>query len=161
MHLFICFFVMDFFRKMGAHLGFGIGPLIPFSAQKLTSCQIRLLTINKINDDFKRGCVTGDHSFKNGCFQIEIQYLTTALGRFPCSSVVMVLAFNPGLPGLKSSPDLMCLQCIYSFFSLFRFLFVRRYLLETWSICSLPKEQLMPSWITLSTFLQELCLVLS
>ena len=43
--------------------------------------------------------VTDDHSFKHGCFPIQIQYLTTALGRILFSSVVMVLAYQPGGPG--------------------------------------------------------------
>ena len=38
--------------------------------------------------------VMGDHSFKHGCFLIEIQNLTTALERILFSSVVMVLAFS-------------------------------------------------------------------
>ena len=54
---------------------------------------------SSINDDFKRGCVTDDHSFKHGCFPIQIQYLTTALGRILFSSVVMVLAYQSGGPG--------------------------------------------------------------
>ena len=40
-----------------------------------------------------------EHSFKHGCFPIEIQYLTTALGRILFSSVVMVLAYQSGGPG--------------------------------------------------------------
>ena len=43
--------------------------------------------------------VTYDHSFKHGCFPIYIQYLTTTLGRIFFSSVVMVLAYQPGGPG--------------------------------------------------------------
>ena len=65
--------------------------------KKRTFCLIRFPS--SINDDFKRGCVTDDHSFKHGCFPIYIQYLTTALGRILFSSVVMVLAHQPGGPG--------------------------------------------------------------
>ena len=47
MHLFICFFVTDFVRKMWARSGLAIEPLIPFSVQKWTSYLIRLPVINK------------------------------------------------------------------------------------------------------------------
>ena len=97
MHLFISFFVTDFVHKMGARPGLAIEPLIPLIVQKWTSCLIGFPS--SINDDFKRGCVTDDHSFKHGCFPIYIQYLTTALGRILFSSVVMVLAYQPGGPG--------------------------------------------------------------
>ena len=51
-----------------------------------------------------RLCINGylvmvDHSFKHGCFPILIQYLTTALERILFSSVVIVLAFRPGVSG--------------------------------------------------------------
>ena len=38
--------------------------------------------------------VTGDQSFKHGCFPIYIQYLTAVLERILFSSVIMVLAFD-------------------------------------------------------------------
>ena len=58
MHLFICFFVTDFVRKIGAHPGLAKEPLIPFNVQKMDFLLIGFLS--SINDDFKRGCVTGD-----------------------------------------------------------------------------------------------------
>ena len=67
---------------------------------------------SSINDDFKRECVTGDHSFKHGCFSIKIQYLTTALGRIFFSSVVMVLAFGARGHWFESCPDLIFLSRI-------------------------------------------------
>ena len=70
--------------------------------------------------------VTGDHSFKHGCF--PIQYLTTALGRILFSSVVMVLAFGALGHCFESCPDLIFLPCIYSFVSLLRTMFVRKYI---------------------------------
>ena len=69
--------------------------------------------------------VTGDHSFKHGCFPIEIQYLTTVLGRILFSSVVMVLAFGVQGHWFKSCSNLIYLPCIYSFVSLLRTLFIR------------------------------------
>ena len=63
MHLFISFFVTDFVRKMGARPGLAVEPLIPFIVQKMDF-------LPSINDDFKKGCVTDDHSFKHGCFPI-------------------------------------------------------------------------------------------
>ena len=68
MHLFISFFVTNFVRKMGARPGLAVEPLIPFNVQKWTFCLIGFPS--SINDDFKRGCVTDDHSFKHGCFPI-------------------------------------------------------------------------------------------
>ena len=53
--------------------------------------------------------VTDEHSFKHGCFPNEIQYLTTALGRILFSSVVMILAYQPGGPG--SSPARIIYFC--------------------------------------------------
>ena len=60
--------------------------------------------------------VTDDHSFEHCCFPIQIQYLTTALGRILFSSVVMVLAFLPGGPGSNPVPTL---YFCYSFIHLF------------------------------------------
>ena len=114
MHFFICFFVTDFVRKMEAPSGLAKVPLIPFYVQKWTFCLIGFPP--SINDDFKKGCVLGDHSFKHGCFPIEIQYLTTALRRILFSSVVIILDF--GAPGLwfESCPVLIFLPCIYDLF---------------------------------------------
>ena len=61
--------------------------------------------------------VTGDHSFKQGCFTIQIQYLTTALGRILFSSVVQVLAFRPGVPG--SNPTKYYISGMYLFICFF------------------------------------------
>ena len=63
MHLFICFFVANFVHKIGALPGLAKEPLIPLNVQKIGF-------LSSINDDFKRGHVTGDHSFKHGYFQI-------------------------------------------------------------------------------------------
>ena len=68
MDLFICLFVTDIVRKMGARLGLAKEPLIPFNVQNLTFCLMGFPS--SINDGFKRGCVTGDHSFKHSCFLI-------------------------------------------------------------------------------------------
>ena len=68
MHLLISFFVTSFVPKMGARPGSAKEPLIPFNVQKWTFCLIGYLS--SINDGFKRGCATGDHSFKHGCFPI-------------------------------------------------------------------------------------------
>ena len=68
MHLIISFFVTDFVRKMGARPGLAKESLIPFIVQKWTFCLLGFPS--SINDDFKRGCVTDDHSFKHGCFPI-------------------------------------------------------------------------------------------
>ena len=121
MHLFICFFVMDVFRKMGG----AKEPLILCSVQKWTFCLTGFTS--SINDDFKMGDpgVTGDHSFKHGCFPIYIQYLTTALERILISSVVMVLAVDARDHWFESCPDLIFLPWIYLFVSLLRTLFVR------------------------------------
>ena len=59
--------------------------------------------------------VTGDHSFKHGCFSIEIQYLRTVLEGILFRSVVMVLVFRPGIPG--SSP----VQFLYFYHTLIHF----------------------------------------
>ena len=63
------------------------------------------------------GCVTGDNSFEHDCFPIQIEYLTTVLGRILFSSVVMVMAFRPGVPGSKPAQILyFCHACIRLFF---------------------------------------------
>ena len=78
--------------------------------------------------------VTGDHSFKHGCFTISIQYeyLTTALERILFSSVVMVLAFGARGHWFDSCPDLIFVPCIYLFVSLIPTLFVRWGLVRGW-----------------------------
>ena len=114
MHLFISFFVTDFVRKMGARPGLAVEPLIPFIVQKMDFLPNRLSVIN--NDDFKRGCVTDGHSFKHGCFPIYIQYLTSALGRILFSSVVMVLAYQPGGPGSNPARILYFCHAFIHFF---------------------------------------------
>ena len=121
MHLFICFFVMEFVRKMGARPGLAIESFIPFNVQKWTFCLIRLLS--SINDDFKRGCVTRDHSFMHGRF--PIQHITTAFERILFSSMVMVLAYGARDPCFEFCPNLIFLPRIYSFVSLFQTLYVR------------------------------------
>ena len=68
MHLFICFFVTDFVREMGAPPGLANEPLIPFHVKKWTFCLMGFPS--SIHDDCKRGGVTGGHSFKHGCFPI-------------------------------------------------------------------------------------------
>ena len=69
-----------------------------------------------MNDDFKKGCVMGDHSFKHGCFQIQIQYLPIVLERILFSSVVVVLASPPGVADLN--PVLILYFC-HAFIHLF------------------------------------------
>ena len=49
---------------MGARPGYAIEPLIPFKVQKMDFMPNKALS--SINDDFKRGCVMGEHSFKHG-----------------------------------------------------------------------------------------------
>ena len=71
MHLFICFFVTDFVRKIRARTGLAKEPLIPFNVQKIGFP-------SSINDDFKRGCVSRERILFN--------------------SVVMVLPLRPGVP---------------------------------------------------------------
>ena len=71
--------------------------------------------------------VTVDHSFKHGCFPISIQYLPTALERILFSSVVIVFAFHPGIPG--SNPVQILYFC-HAFIHSFRTLFVRIKLLD-------------------------------
>ena len=78
--------------------------------------------------------VTDDHSFKHGCFPISIQYLTTALRRILFSSVVMVLAYQPGGPGSNHPRILYFLPCIHSFLTLLRTLFVRWGLVRDWPL---------------------------
>ena len=72
MHLFICFFVTDFVCKMGACPRLGIEPFIPSNVQRMDILPNKGFP-SSINVDFKRGCFTGDHSFKHGCFPISIQ----------------------------------------------------------------------------------------
>ena len=72
--------------------------------------------------------VTDDHSFKHGCFPIEIQYLTTALGRILFSSVVIVLAYQPGGPAMH----------------LFISFFVTDFVRKLWARPGLAKESLIP-----------------
>ena len=76
--------------------------------------------------------VTGGHSFMHGCFSIYKQYPTTALGRILFSSVVMVLGFRPGVPGLDPAQTLYSCHGFCSFVFLLRRLFVRK---NTVSIC--------------------------
>ena len=47
MHLFICFFVAGFVRKMGARSGLAKEPLMPFSVKKNGLLPNRLSAINK------------------------------------------------------------------------------------------------------------------
>ena len=61
MHLFICLFVTDFIRKMRVCLGLAIEPLSPFNAQKKDFLPNKAFR-QSINDDFKKGCVTGTTS---------------------------------------------------------------------------------------------------
>ena len=62
-----------------------------------------------------RFSLTGDHSFKNGCFPIKIQYLTNTLERILFSSVVTKLAFGAGGHLFESCPDIIFLPFIYLF----------------------------------------------
>ena len=114
MHLFISLFVTNLVRKMGSLPGLAKESLIPFIVQKWTFCLIGFPS--SINNDFKRECVMDDHSFKHGCFPIEIQYLTTALGRILFSSVVMVLAYQPGGPGSNSARIIYFCHAFIHFF---------------------------------------------
>ena len=54
---------------------------------------------SSINDDFKRVCVTGDHSHMHSVIPASKQYLTTTLVRILFTSVVMALAFRPCVLG--------------------------------------------------------------
>ena len=65
----ISFFVTNFVRKMGARRGLAIEPLILFNVQKMDFLPNKAFP-SSINDDFKRGGVTGDYSFKHGCLPI-------------------------------------------------------------------------------------------
>ena len=91
MHLLISFFVTDFVRMMETRPVLAIEPFIPFNVQKLDFPPY--MALSSINDDFKRGCVTGDHSF---------------------------IGFSTRRPWFKSCPNLIFLPCIYSFLSLLR-----------------------------------------
>ena len=55
MHLFNCYFFMDFVCKMGARPGLAKEPLIPFNIQKMDFLPNR--PSSSINEDFKRMCV--------------------------------------------------------------------------------------------------------
>ena len=79
-------------------------------------------------------CVTGDHSFRHGCFPIKIQYLKTALERIPFSSVVMVFDFGARGHWFESCPDLIFQPCIYSSVSLLLTLCVRWGLVRDWPL---------------------------
>ena len=63
MHLLIRFLL----RTLGARPGLAKEPLIPFNVQKMDFLPNRF---SVINDDYNRGCVTGNHSFKYGCFPV-------------------------------------------------------------------------------------------
>ena len=58
---------------------------------------------------------TGDHSFMHGCFPIQIQYLTSVLGRILLNLVVMVMAFGARGHWFEPCPDLIFLPCICFF----------------------------------------------
>ena len=58
--------------------------------------------------------------------QLKIQYLTTVLGRILFSSVLMVLAFQPGGPGSNPVQTVYFCHAFVHFFSLLWPLFVRQ-----------------------------------
>ena len=64
-HLFLC---CGLCLYDGGSSSIGQKPLIPFNVKKWTFCLIGFPSA--IYDDFKKGCVTGDHSFNRGCFPI-------------------------------------------------------------------------------------------
>ena len=78
----------------------------------------------------QKGCVMGDHSFKHGSFPIQIQYLTTALGRILFKFSGYGIDFSTRLPWYKFRADLIFLPHIYSLVSLLHTLFVRVYMGE-------------------------------
>ena len=61
--------VTNFVRKMRASLELAKEPQIQFNVQKIGLSALYGF-LSSINDDFKRGRVTGDHSFKHGSFRI-------------------------------------------------------------------------------------------
>ena len=110
MHLFISFFVPGFVRPELANES-----LIPFIVQKWTFCLIGFPS--SINDDFKRGCVTDDHSFKHGCFPILIQYLTTALKRIPLTQWLWCWLINQAaLVRIRPGSYMSAMHLFISFF---------------------------------------------
>ena len=111
------------FEKVAENLDWPKSHKSHSSSKTWTSCLIGFPS--SINDDFTRGCVTDDHSFKHGCFPIYIQYLTTAIGRILFSSVVMALAYQPGGPQVRIRPG-PYISAMHLFISLFVMDFVRK-----------------------------------
>ena len=71
---FICFFVTNFVRKVGASSGLAKEPLMPLKVKKWTFCLSGFLS--SITDDFKRGCLPfklpGDEPIHKNTLKIMI-----------------------------------------------------------------------------------------
>ena len=69
-------------------------------------------------------CVMDDHSFKHGCFPIQIQYLTTALGEFSLAQWLWYWLINRA--ALVRIPQGSYISAMHLFISFFVTDFVRK-----------------------------------
>ena len=118
MHLFICFFVTDFVRKMGACPGLAKKPLIPFKVQKWTFCLIAFPS--SINDDCTRGC------YGRPLLQAWLLLdLNSIPNKILISPVVLVLAYGERGLWFESCPD-PYISAMHLFIGFFVTHFVRK-----------------------------------